>query len=99
MLASVRVRRPAGPARRVRLMVQNDECGLDTRIKSRTTEGVVYHPAIAPNGRVHCDCPHFVYRCTADRLGHEPTVNDAAKLCHHLQRVVNAAHRRGVEVM
>ena len=65
------------------------------RIKSRTAEGQEYDPCVdLQTGTVFCDCKHFQFRCTTNRLGHTPNVADAEKLCHHLQRAINEALRK-----
>lgn len=98
-VAQIEVRKPSSKnavRRRLRFAGELEDGQALYQIKSRTTEGTEYHPAVdLATGHVMCDCKHFEFRCTEPRLGHAPSVADADRLCHHLQRCINEALRHG----
>lgn len=97
-IAQIEVRKPSSKGaarRRIQFQGETDSGQALYQIKSRTAEGVLYEPILdLQSGHVFCSCPHFTYRCTESRLGHTPSVADAEKLCHHLQRSINEALRK-----
>lgn len=80
------------------------------KVRSRDpkmSKEVIYEPVIVMStGEVFCRsvdkedgtvelCPHMRYRCNPEVLGHSPTTKDYKVLCHHLQRAVRHASKRG----